>query len=403
MASLKTVFDSHCNGIQVNTGLFRRVKKYHDSLFNKDEDTMSFFGDGLWGVYPIYYDKSEINTWFDDIMEVDDIGLRHEVHDLPTINPSHKVSSNVLNLSMFYLTHLVVTGKSLSQRDTIALATLIMRILHFRFLTSLQGHYFRYKADKSVALAVYASLSMRYSIKCHGSWGKLIESRAEDILSSRSIHRTALQRFGGDDQIIYMVNDIQGRIRDVCKKLSAEFYRLRDMEAGIDTSSLVRSSEEGEFISDTVKDYNIYRQYSNRVLSDRGTLIRKEILDVVDRFTHRLPQGTLETTLEWITNNNEGTSGKLISEWLDALLGHAFSVMEQNKLKTNQITHILAKLRSVYLASRTSDDRLILAKELGMKIVSQALSDRSEQVKSTVRIALMLYVVIRTLAKKYYT
>ena len=402
MSNLKKVFDSHCKDIKVTTGLFKKVKYYHDSLFNRDEDTMSFFGDGLWGVYPIYYEKSEINAWFDDVMEIDDIALREEVHDLPTINTSHKVSSNVLNLSMFYLTHLVMSKRQLPHRDTLALSTLILRILHFRFLSSLQGHYFRYKADKSIALAVYASLSMRYSIKCCGSWGVLIDARSENILANRSIHRTALQRFGTDDQVIYMVNDSQGRIRDVCKKLSAEFYRLRDMEAGIDTSSMVKRSEEGEFVSDTTKEYSNYRQYITRVIADKGSLIRKEIVDVVDRFTHRLPQGTLETALEWLVDNKDATSTKLISDWLDALLGHAFFVMDKYKFKTNQITHILAKLRSIYLASRTTDERLIEAKELGFKIASNAVSDRSDVVKGAIRVALMLYIVIRTLSKRYY-
>ena len=399
MSNLKKVFDDQCSSIAIDSRFLRKLKQYHDSLFNKDDDTMSFFGGGLWGVYPIYYDKVEINTWFDDIMNVDDIELKQIVHDLPSINPNHKVSSSILNLSMFYIAHRALRSTRLGVKDRTLIATLTLRILHYRFLSSLQGHYFRYRADKSVALAVYSSLSMRYSVKCHGSWSKLIQARAEDILSSRGIHKVTLDRFTPDEQIIYMANDVQGRIRDACKKLNAEFYRLKEQEAGIGMSSKLLMGEEGEYLKDTIKNYEQYRGYIGRVIRDRSSLVKPELIDIVSRSVHRLSETALGTTLDWLTNNIESTKNKLIEEWLDALVGHAFQYMQENRIKTNQLPLIISKLRTVYLASRVSDERLIAARDIGMQITSYALTDRSDTVRSTVRTATMLYIIIRMLIK----
>lgn len=399
MSDLKKVFDRHCGTINVDSRFLRKLKHYHDSLFNKDDDTMSFFGGGLWGVYPIFFDKADINTWFEEIMDVDDIELKQEVHELPTINPNYKVSSSILNLSLFYIVHRNLRTNSLSPNDKMLASVLVLRILHYRLISSLQGHYFRYKADKSIALAVYSSLSMRFSVKCYGSWGKLIDGRAEDILSNRSIHRIALERFQPDEQIIYMVNDVQGRIRDVCKKLNAEFYRLRDEETSIGTTSKLLAGEEGEYLKDTIDDYNKYRQYMGRTIRDKSSLIRHEIIDIVSRTIHRLPQDTLQTVLIWLNNNIETTHNKMIESWLDNLIGHAFQYIQDNKIKTNQLALILSKLRTVYLASRISDERLIESKELGSRITTLAIPDRSQTVRSTVRTATMLYIVMRMLIK----
>ena len=94
---------------------------------------------------------------------------------------------------------------------------------------------------------------------------------------------------------------------------------------------------------------------------------------------------------------------KKINEWLDNLLEYSFSLIGDNKLKTNQLTQILIKLRAMFLSSRVHDKRLIKAKDEGLKIVELGSKFSNKSVLVTLRSSLMLYMTLRTLTMKHFS
>lgn len=403
MASLRTVMQSYFKGVKVDKGLVQRVAHFHNTLVNRDDDSISFFGDALWGVYPIYFTNSDVNTWFDDVIDVDDIGLKREVHELEAIVVTRQVSSDIVNLTLLYVTHLAVTSNTLSVKEREVLIKSTIGILHIKFLSSLQSHRFKYKADKSIALAVYAQLSRRFDIKVHGSWGALIKARAVEITDQRALHRRTLERFGDDDDVVYMVNDIQGRIREIANKLTEEFHRLHDDDTSIGTNAKLIMGEDGERIADSFNEYASYRDYLSSVVADRESLIRPELTNLIKRALGRVPDESLVEALTWLSDNHRGRENKAIEGFLDNVLGHAFTLIDENNLKTNQLAAIISKLRSAYLSSRTKDDRLTEAKEVSIKFIKKAVTSRNPNVHVTIRTGVMLYLVLRGLSKNYYS
>lgn len=401
MSNLKSVFDRYCQTVKIDKPFITRAERLFYGVVNRDEDSIAFFGDALWGVYPIYFLNTDSNHWFDEVLDIDDIGLKKEVHALPTIETQYKVSSDIVNLSLLYVTHRSLTTARLSGADQKRLSHICLALLHVKFLSSLQAHRFRYRVDKSIAMAAYASLSKRYDLKVYGSWAALLEARSKAITDERALHRKALMRFENDGDVVYMVNDIQSRIRDLANKLTEEFYRQHEEEKRIGLSSKLISSEEGVRIRDTFNVYSQYREYLATVSADRNSLKRPELMSIVMRSMGRLSEEGLAQALGWIADNSSGKEQKQVSHFQDLVLAHAFRLMDEQQLKTNQIALIISRLRTVYLASRSKDERLLEAKKMGLKIVEMAVTSRNANIHVSLRSALMLYLVLRTLARNF--
>ena len=309
MANLKSVMDKYFANFTVDDNWLKKLTTYYYKLFTKDENTLSFFGDGLWGVYNIYFVPEDVNNWFDDVLEVDDIGLKRDIHALEEINIKWKVSSDVTNLTLLYVVHIILNTNLAYERKE-KYATYCLNILHYKFISSLQNRKFKYGVDKSVALAAYSRLTRKFLIKVCGSWKELFDQRALDIISKKSIHYKTLINFNDDYEIIKTVNEIQNRIRKMTNALTEEFYKVKEQDKTIGVSSKIISDEEGERIGENINQYKVYRRYIQNTLSDRNSLVKKELLEIIDKSSSRLPNGALEEVLYWVSDNSYSSYDK---------------------------------------------------------------------------------------------
>ncbi|WP_257292720.1 hypothetical protein [Endozoicomonas sp. ONNA1] len=401
METVNSLFKIITKDVSVNKELVQSVKKFVRTLINRNAESIAFFGDALLGVYPIRFTREDRELWFDEILNIDELELDRGVKSLPNIDNAFKVSSDSVNLSVIWLVHAAQHSK-LSSKDKVNLQTDALFLLHYKFLSSLQTHYFRYPADKSVALATYASLSKKFAIKVYGSWFKLIHARCEEVLSSRSIHRKTIEHLGPDDRVVYMVNDIQSRIREVVKKLATEFYKVRDQDKAILTSSKLFQVEGETLIRDTTHQFSKYRTYIHGIVSDRRSFIRDDLVAIITKIMYRMPERFFREGLEYLSDNYGSAREKRIEQSITDVVIHAFTFAQSEGLKLNQLATILTKLRSLYMASRTSDPELIKIREQLEAIVKDAISSRNISIHSSVRTAVALYIVLRTLAMHMY-
>lgn len=91
--------------------------------------------------------------------------------------------------------------------------------------------FFKYPVDPRIAEMTYANLSKKFAIKRFGSWYKVLENRCSDIISAQSTWKTTIERFNDDMAIQNMINDIQGRLRAMIKKIWAVMAQVREDDA----------------------------------------------------------------------------------------------------------------------------------------------------------------------------
>lgn len=399
--NIKKVFDSYCTDLKVDSKLIKAIKRFDQNFITKNSDHISFFGSGLLGVYPIKWLDEDRDSWVDDILGVDDIGLEADLHSLDTIDTSRKVTSDVLNISFIYLAHRIVNSplpEKLKQEGLIS----VFRINHYKYLSSLLSHYFQYPADEATAKATYAALSQKFGIKQAGNWTTLLTRRAEELASRKSIHKDRIKYLRQDDAVLYVVSDIQTRIREVVKAQTAVFYEVRKSNGKVVSTSKILQIEEGIMIKDVMRAHTEFMRYLASVVPDENNFVRSDLMELICDIIPSASPETFKQSLHYMSSNYLNRREKYIKELTDEVMLYAFQFLFKNKIKTNDFPTILSKLKYMFTGSRITDTNILKMREHGDKLVRSATNKKKSVQVAAERTAILLYIVLRTLAMKHY-
>lgn len=402
MDTLLTVMNQYHGSTRFDQSFMQRLTRYYYKLFTKNEDVLSFFGEGLWGVYPIYFTNEDGKYWFEEVLDVDDVALTKAIHSLDSIETHWKRASDVINLTIIYSIYRILNS-SIAQSIKCKYCFMCLHILHFKFLSSLQAHRFKYPVDKALATAVFEGLSKKYLIKVCGSWKQLLEYRARHILSDKSIEYKTLLVYKDDKSIIYTVQEIQNRIRKMVNGLSEEFYKIKERDVKIGVQSKLFSDEQGDQIVDSVSSYTTYIRYISAVIGDKDSFIKPDIVSIVENTSNRLPTHALTTMLNWLSDNSYSSLSKDILLWLERIIIFSFKLIAKHQLKTNQLVAIVVKLRAMLLSSRVNEPAVLEIKTQGDSFITRSKAITSKSSEANLRTVTIIYMVLRTLAMKYYT
>jgi hypothetical protein len=405
--TILSVFQSLTTDVAIDAGFVKRIHDYQEAFCHKNEDHVQFFGGNLLGVHPIRFLPSDRNTWFDDIIQVDDLALQEDLYKLPTIDPNHKVASDVMNQSCIWAMYAIANSPHLTpaQKEQGLIDTAL--VLQYKYLTSIMWRQFKYPADPALAQATYNALTRKFALKVTGSWKALLIQRAKDIISNSSIHHRTIQTLSPDQAVIYAINDIQGRLREIVKAMVAVFYRVRE-EGGKVLTNKATTVEEGGIVlvKDVDRPGSSYLRYIHEVIDDKQTFVRDELVKIICDAMHTMPPKLFVETLEWMAVNHRASPGKKIDTFLDETVIYAYNfVAEQRALQGSHqgLTNMLIKLRALYMASRMVDPQLILTRDLSEDLVRMAVHTQNATVIASLRTGIQLYVVLRAFTKSYYS
>jgi len=403
--TIKEVFTKECGHLKADNKLAKAIHSFERNFVNNSEDHINFLGGHLLGSPPFRFHASDKNAFFDEILEVDDKILQDEIHSVPSINPDHNVRSDAFNNACVYLLHLF-EASSLSARVKTQTQLDIVKIMHYRFLGSLMAHYVKHEPPRDLLEATYAALNYKFALKRHGSWGKLIEARSEDVISSRSIHRRTIQKFDDDEGISRLITDTQGRIREVVKKIIRVFYEVKESNIRITSRSSTIDFDGDLHVRDLTRKNSQLKRYANEVFEERRTLIRKELISVITDAMHTMPERHLIATLEYMSDNYGRRGDPNVQKLIDETMLHAFDFISDNANEFRRhlsLSVLLQRLRSLYMASRSSDQSLIKMREYATKILKKSVKSSNQSMIASVRTGTMLYIVLRAFSMNYYS
>lgn len=404
--TISSVFDEVTQDVVVDAKLAKKIHQYQVGFVNSNPDHVAFFGGNLMGVHPMRFRTSDRENWFNEVLDIDEMALVDGIAQVTSIDAEWKRANDVMNLSCVWLLHAIQKSTRLSHSQKEKACLDVLLVLQYKFLGSLMAWYYRYPADEAVMLEAYARLSRKYALKVAGSWSRLLEQRAKEILSPRSIHHKTFMQFQRDKDIIYMVTDIQGRLREIVKSMTAVFYQVRDEGARIMSEKSMETNLDGEVaLKDKSRNYTTLLRYTKAVIDDKASFVRPELTRVITDAMHTMPPKQFTEVLEWMSVNHRGKEAERIDKLVDETLIYAFNLIDKNRglmSKTTGITPLLTKLRSLYMASRMSDSTLLLTKTLSEEIVQAAVKTRNSSVIASLRTAVQMYIVLRALAMNYY-
>lgn len=404
--SIKSVFQEICTRVVPDNRLATNLRKLQVGFVNKNPSHIEFFGGNLTGVQPVRFLPIDKDRWFDVILEADEEELREKLHALPSVNADYKVSGDPMNLSMVWLLHIILRSNKLTMEKKQEAMVDVLLYVQFKFLTSRLFRHFRYPADKATAEATYARLTNKYSIKIHGSWIAVLKARAQDVISNSSIHFDTIYNMDNDENVVRMVNDIQGRIRDMVKNIYNVFLNVHNDGVKIATTSNVVEHDGVEVLKDKTKGLTTYTNYIKSIVSDRNSFVREELIRVVENIVPNAPPKLILASLEYITAFYNGRAGDDVGQLLEATMLHSFSYLSSNRsiLTSNvDLAGLLVRLRGIYTSSRSSDPELLELRKLAEKVIRRAVETKTDSVVASVRTAVLLYIVARAYTMRYYT
>ena len=226
------------------------------------------------GLYTMYFTDSDV----EDIFDIFDIDLRtfsktiDEYSSLIYVESQKKVdlnkmtvASNPFNILTIWLCHLILNSSLNSQTKEQSCMGLL-KMLHYRFFTSLVNRRFQHKPNEDLMRATIESLSLKFDLVRYGTWKRVIEERCKDIMNPKeSIHYETLQKFQFDQRVFYVITDTQSRIREKVNLVTSRFYEIRDEEQAIKVYGTVSTIDGEKIIKDTT---NVLDNITTRLVVD---------------------------------------------------------------------------------------------------------------------------------------
>lgn len=401
--TLLEVFDKAFEHVKFDANLARAFYRYQIGYLNKSKEHLEFFGGNLLGVQIIRFKDSDVLKIFDEILDVDYYSLTALIRQVPTINHEYKVSGDILNLSCMYAIHRFLNSPSLNDTQKQRAAYDVALIFFYRCVAAITSDWVKYPFDPKIAQAAYARLSNKHLIKKLGSWFKVMDYRANDLVDMGGIHRQSLVQFNDDVRIVYCINDSQGRVRDLLKNYYAEFIRVHKSGDSIATTQSTYLDADGEEVNaEKTKSVESYVTYMTNCVVDKNSFVREDLVGVINKLNNNTSMRMIRHTLTWMCDNYTHTMHKDISEFITLIIVHSMHLIQYNVVPKNprDYPYILLSLKNLYLSTRSTDPELEKIRELGMKIVTAANGKCSASLLMSTRTSIILYITLRALTGK---
>lgn len=409
MAQIRSVLDRFCGHLKFDKRFAATLRHTVHAFKTKNDDHIAFFGSGLLGVYPVRWTDEERNWMFDEVFRVDERELKEAILELrnendprrPLIPAEFHVLSDVLNHLLCYAVYRL-RKSDLPLKVIREASEDCIRILHYKFLTSLLSNYFPYPADLSLSKATYEAASLRFDIKKEGSWGKLLDRRAEHITSPSGLHYQTFENYSPDDACIYVVSDIQTRIRNVLKDYVLLFFEVRDSDVRVVSTSSVLELDEGIVVKDVRRAHSEYIRYLQRITPEENDFVRVELVDVVCKAIPSMDPRVFRQTLSFVSQNYTDRRRAYVETCVEEALLYLIEFVVSRRLHTSDLAGIAEKLKAQYMGSRVNEPKVLQLRKLGDRIVQEASSRKKSVPTAPERTGLLLYIALRVLASNYY-
>lgn len=396
--SVRKIFDEHCKNVVFNDRLHARITHYAQAIFSRDGN-VEWFGSPLLGVHQIRFFDSDRDELFDNILEVDEDFLTEVLSDkrYSDMVMEWNVTGDVWNLMCVYLLHRYIPIMDKNAKAKEAIVNLI-KLLQFKFFSSIYVHFFPRPVDLPAAEATYAALSMKFYIKQEGSWGALIQNQAEYFVNPNPVHYDDIKRFTDTEKIIYFISDLNTRTKQTVK----DYYGVLDRVRRDNSRMLTQSSSveiDGETIlRDRITVENTARQNLLEASTSLSSMYKEELARVACELVPKGSPNALKTLMVYITSLPMGKERDAMESIMTDTLSHAFEYIVTNRIKFTDVTFILKKIRALYMASKTSDPVILSLRKRMEDVARKQTHLRHDAALAAIRNMTLLYFVLRAMA-----
>lgn len=380
-------------------------------LYETRGDNPHALNTDLLGVTPIYFVDSDRQALF-EILGIDPAVMKQTVAEIPTINPKHKVSSDVYNLATIWAVHKFMTTPGIGAKLAHDANSALLKLLHYKFFTSLMSHNFPYKSNLGIMQQTVSKLSNQFDIKQHGTWKKVIEVRSENVIEQGELHYQTLQKFDNDPKIIYVLSDTQTRLRSKIglivsayhlTKTEGEFFGTYEIVSEIDGEKVVGTSS-GNYdvaisnLSNRMQNMHTFidRQKANLIVNLFSNIRQDMFISVLTRFSEMASLQSKENTLDLVKTIKGETYFIGARVLITELIQKTFRYCEHNRVNMKSNYAIIQKVRDLYRSSRANDEEILAVKRSVTRFIESLGKYTREATIASLTIGFILYIVLQS-------
>lgn len=338
--------------------------------------------------------------------------MRKIISEISSVDSNFKVASDPFNLLNTYILWRLKDSNLPEKLKYQAMFKTLM-ILQYKFFTSLVNHRFPYKADENTMQAMYESFTNKFDIKKYGTWYKVMANRAENFIGPDSVHLPTLKYYNDDKKIIYLITDVQTRIRNQVNLVTSEYMNFKKNMDSMGSYSNMGNDLEGDRVMLSVDNNlemciaNVYNDCLSvpRLLDDQAMLLATKLFAGVTlnkfrmlliAFSEKAVKDAKAGTFEKMKHVNGIDICEGAQILIRTLLQKTFRHCIQNKVSLNKPVDVLKTAKDVYSSSRISDQGIIQVRESVNYMVETIFKQhvRNPTMLASYRLCFIIYIVL---------
>lgn len=381
------------------------------TLYEVRDDHVEALNSPMLGVNKIHFFDKDQRAVF-DVFEVDRNDFAKMIQQ-SGLNKDFKVSSDVYNVFTVYMAHCIMKSslpKSVQEEGCFAL----WKMLQYKFFSSIVNHMLPYKPNPDVMQATLDGLSAKFDIvnKETNTWKLVMEARAKELCQKEgNIHYHSILNFTPDQKVVYVLSDVQTRLRTKIKLVVQEYYKTLEEGKRIASTTMTTDDLEGEKI---VKELtgsldNMIAVICNKALN-ANQFIRNDVVRIVSKLVPNIRPDMMRTLLMFFSNQSVVQYQKHKQDEIDKtgryLIGYHILITEiiqrsyrlciLEKVNMKSRLAILDKVRNTFRSSRVNDPDILRIKDSVEHLVEIAKVTSRDSTKASLKIAFILYIILLT-------
>lgn len=367
------------------------------SVCTRPGGNAEFFSGALFGTEFISFTAGDVNYVISEVFGADPTTIKPALAKVQNLSLVDNAIRDELNVTCAYICHLVYASKW-STKETRRCVRTMHLLFNVKTMCWLYAKRLHHTCSEQVARTAYELTTGRYLIKSLGSWWRVMEARADCLVSDDGLHITTLKDFTDDRKIGYYITNSIGTIGSRIKYSYGLMDQASRSDAVLRSNSMTTTGFDGEpELATRQLSSERGRRAIDAVIADRRSFVREEWLQVTIRINRATSHKAIKGIAVWVADNRYGEFSKDIQSMIcnsSIVLAQSMMRPEYLALRDKSLRPTLQLLRGFYGASRSASKNLKDLRAAGERVVKGSGVNIAPTSSASTRCSLFIYMCV---------
>jgi hypothetical protein len=382
--------------LTVNRKFALGIHRYRRGFILENKQHAEFFGGNVVGTKNVYFTTAYEDAFFVNYLNKEKRDIQRHFKEAPNIVPGRKITSDPMNLILFYLARKAWLDEKLSKKVRTQLARDLVLIFNYRTIAALHSKYFKkFLISEEVARAATDKLSNQYHLKRLGTWYRYMEYRTDRVFDPNGKELDRL--LSGDDlAFLSVIVKAQGAIRSTLKLLYRNLDATIKSSSGGQSTSLISVIDGEETIGDVVADVPDRIRRTQDVFMRRAVYLKKDLIKAAYYFLNKADPEELTGLLRDLYRDTNTKRRKDLLSFIQDTLIYGYKNINENMTaeERKSTMNVLTYFKGIIVSSRSIDKELLSLRKRGDALIARHGRGKARQKLVRMRIGLMMYILI---------